>query len=252
MLGFATTLQTDNTNILAAQMQVLVDQLSTVPSDNYDKQLDLLTQQNQILTSIKNIEAQALQTTISQVESINASIYSLQGGSLSPGTSMAFMSRRYDQLLADAQAGLNPNALNNLLNFIPDFAQFMKTYDLPDYAQTTTSITKDLQDLKDGLTGGKTLTDLYNELDSINTSLTTSVGGVTFQTISGQLADIILALGGDSSVITGLRHTTSTNNSQSVTIELVVDGKTLARSVVDNLGAAGTDTTRQLRNVVNM
>jgi len=264
--GFASSMNPNNTNLLKAQLQLLNQQLAMLPADAYDQQISLLQQQAGLLEQIAGIEKQSLQSQINQINAIDATLYELQGGSMSAGTSREFMDLRYQQLLADARLGDNPQALNSLLGFIPKYTEFMKAFNDGAYADFVSGLVTDLKGLKPD---DKTLSDLYEQLRSIDDHTAIFEGlDISFKSIAASLATIVDALGGDSTDImhgtdsipnlsssaeqvTGSRGLLSSGRVQQINVNLVVDGRVLAQEVVNNLDGSGVDTIDLLRSVVN-
>jgi tape measure domain-containing protein len=112
----------------------------------------------------------ALNEQIQAVESIQGLLTNIRGGGdLAPVTSMAFFENRYQQLLEEAQGG-GAREVENFTQFARKYLEFAQSYG-GDYAGVAGSVIEDLETVENGITGGKTLSDLYAELAISNDRL---------------------------------------------------------------------------------
>ena len=147
-----------------ADMQAALD---VVAPDDFGGQYDALMDIYGVMQQLRDIQRDQLEETINSYKALDDVINELRGGSLAPVQSREFFERRYQQLLTEAKTG-DAGAISNLTGFVNQYADFMKSYGVTNYKDFTERLIQDFDGIQFDISGGKTLTDLESQLNTLN------------------------------------------------------------------------------------
>lgn len=132
--------------------------------ENAGSMIDLLKDQYDALKAIEELQAEAVQSQIDSVESINELIRNIQGGGeLAPVQSAEFFQGRYQQLYSAAMSGTSKD-VDSFTNFVSQYLDFFRSFG-GDYYNMSNQVVDDLKALDTSVSGGKSLSELYAQLE---------------------------------------------------------------------------------------
>lgn len=114
-------------------------------------------------------EIEALKDTIGAMEALEDLFENISGaGDLAAVQSMEYFERRYQELFEEAQTG-GEREVENFTAFAEKYLKYAQGFG--NYEERASDVLGDIEELEDNISDGRTLSDLYDQLDVTNAEL---------------------------------------------------------------------------------
>jgi hypothetical protein len=134
-------------------------------TEENNQTIDRNTNSTDRMTNALHEQQQLLQDQISNYKTIQSAIDNIMGGSQSTVQSAEWFDRRYNELLSGAQK--NPEMIGDYTGFLDQYLDFFNEFGDPQQED----VLSDLRSLREDISGGRTLDDLYAQLEAVNVQL---------------------------------------------------------------------------------